>query len=46
VVHLLRLQPLLELLVELLEQGKARGTFLTSPLGANFDPRGEVVPQE
>jgi hypothetical protein len=23
-----------------------RGPFLTSPLGANFDPRGEVVPQE
>jgi hypothetical protein len=22
-----------------------RGPFLTSPLGANFDPRGEVVPQ-
>jgi hypothetical protein len=21
-----------------------RGPFLTSPLGANFDPRGEVVP--
>jgi hypothetical protein len=24
---------------------KVRGPFLTSPLGANFDPRGEVVPQ-
>jgi hypothetical protein len=24
---------------------KARGLFLTSPLGANFDPRGEVVQQ-
>jgi hypothetical protein len=22
-----------------------RGPFLTSPLGANFDPRGEIVPQ-
>jgi hypothetical protein len=22
----------------------ARGPFLTSPLGANFDPRGEFVP--
>jgi hypothetical protein len=22
-----------------------RGPFLTSPLGLNFDPRGEVVPQ-
>jgi hypothetical protein len=22
-----------------------RGPFLTSPLGANFDPRGKVVPQ-
>jgi hypothetical protein len=22
-----------------------RGPFLTSPLGANFDPRGEFVPQ-
>jgi hypothetical protein len=22
-----------------------RGPFLTSPLGANLDPRGEVVPQ-
>jgi hypothetical protein len=22
-----------------------RDPFLTSPLGANFDPRGEVVPQ-
>jgi hypothetical protein len=21
------------------------GPFLTSPLGSNFDPRGEVVPQ-
>jgi hypothetical protein len=25
-------------------QGK-RGPFFTSPLGANFDPRGEIVPQ-
>jgi hypothetical protein len=25
--------------------GKFRGPFLTSPLEANFDPRGEVVPQ-
>jgi hypothetical protein len=24
---------------------KPRGPFLTSPLGANFDPRGRVVPQ-
>jgi hypothetical protein len=24
--------------------GSCRGPFLTSPLGANFDPRGEVVP--
>jgi hypothetical protein len=24
---------------------EARGPFLTLPLGANFDPRGEVVPQ-
>jgi small ubiquitin-related modifier len=24
----------------------SRGPFLTSPLGANFTPRGEVVPQE
>jgi hypothetical protein len=23
----------------------ARGPFLTSPLGANFDPRGKFVPQ-
>jgi hypothetical protein len=24
---------------------KCSGPFLTSPLGANFEPRGEVVPQ-
>jgi hypothetical protein len=23
-----------------------RGPFLTSPLGASFDPRGEVVPRD
>jgi hypothetical protein len=23
----------------------SRGPFLTSPLGANFDPKGEVVPR-
>jgi hypothetical protein len=25
--------------------GVTRGPFLASPLGANFDPTGEVVPQ-
>jgi hypothetical protein len=25
--------------------GNARGPFLTRPQGANFDPRGEFVPQ-
>jgi hypothetical protein len=24
---------------------KSRGPFLTSPLGTNLDPRGEVVPR-
>jgi hypothetical protein len=24
---------------------KTRGPLLTLPLGANFDPRGEVIPQ-
>jgi hypothetical protein len=35
-------------LLILLKQKKnyvcSRGPFLTSPLGANFEPRGEVVP--
>jgi hypothetical protein len=31
--------------VVVLDQFQIRGPFLTSPLGANFDPRGEVVPQ-
>jgi hypothetical protein len=26
-------------------RGPSRGPFLTLPLGANFDLRGEVVPQ-
>jgi hypothetical protein len=27
------------------QRHKSSGPFLTSPLGANFDPRGDVVPQ-
>jgi hypothetical protein len=31
--------------LRLSEVNKSKGPFLTSLLGANFDPRGEVVPQ-
>jgi hypothetical protein len=36
--------PYLETCCNLLS-GSSRGPILTSPLGANFDPRGKVVPQ-
>jgi hypothetical protein len=31
--------------VDVVDAWKTRGPFLTSPLGANFEPRGEFVPQ-
>jgi hypothetical protein len=43
-VHLyLSRKAVIEKCVPLCQNG--RGPFLTSPLGANFHPRGEVVPQ-